>query len=65
MSGRQAGKLKPLKVITTLYHTKSKLMSCPQAPKKEKKDEDDEDRAFKEKQKAEAEALKAAKTKGP
>ncbi|KAF5391840.1 hypothetical protein D9757_001679 [Collybiopsis confluens] len=46
MSGRQGGKLKPLK-----------------APKKEKKDEDEEDKAYKDKQKADAAALKAAKDK--
>ncbi|KAL0947292.1 hypothetical protein HGRIS_013411 [Hohenbuehelia grisea] len=47
MSGRQGGKLKPLK-----------------APKKDKKEEDEEDKAFKEKQKADQAALKAAKDKG-
>jgi len=37
-----------------------------QAPKKDKKDvhEDEQDRAFKDKQKQEAEALKAAREKG-
>ncbi|KAF8636692.1 hypothetical protein AX17_003497 [Amanita inopinata Kibby_2008] len=44
---RQGGKLKPLKV----------------APKKEKKEDAEEDKAFKEKKKAEAEALKAARDK--
>lgn len=34
------------------------------APKKEKKEETEEDVAFKEKKKAEAEALKAAREKG-
>jgi len=33
------------------------------APKKDKKDEDEDDAAFKAKQKAEAEALRAAKEK--
>ncbi|KAF8919544.1 translation machinery associated TMA7-domain-containing protein [Mucidula mucida] len=47
MSGRQGGKLKPLK-----------------APKKDKKEETDDEIAFKEKKKAEAEALKAAREKG-
>ncbi|KAI9446618.1 coiled-coil domain-containing protein 72 [Lactarius indigo] len=46
MSGRQGGKLKPLK-----------------APKKDKKEEDEDAAAFKAKQKADAEALKAAKEK--
>ncbi|KAF9036994.1 translation machinery associated TMA7 [Hymenopellis radicata] len=46
MSGRQGGKLKPLK-----------------APKKDKKEETDDEIAFKEKKKAEAEALKAAREK--
>ncbi|KAJ7470356.1 translation machinery associated TMA7 [Mycena latifolia] len=46
MSGRQGGKLKPLK-----------------AAKKEKKEEDEEDLARKQKQKAEADALKAAREK--
>ncbi|KAG7452897.1 translation machinery associated TMA7 [Guyanagaster necrorhizus] len=46
MSGRQGGKLKPLK-----------------APKKEKKEETEDEIAFKEKKKAEAEALKAARDK--
>ncbi|KAJ7074339.1 translation machinery associated TMA7 [Mycena amicta] len=46
MSGRQGGKLKPLK-----------------APKKDKKDDDEEDAAFKAKQKADAEAIKAARDK--
>ncbi|CAK5264863.1 unnamed protein product [Mycena citricolor] len=46
MSGRQGGKLKPLK-----------------APKKEKKDDDEDDAAFKQKQKADAEAMKAAREK--
>ncbi|KIL69563.1 hypothetical protein M378DRAFT_7413 [Amanita muscaria Koide BX008] len=44
MSGRQGGKLKPLK-----------------AAKKEKKEDTEEEQAFKEKKKAEADALKAAK----
>jgi hypothetical protein len=35
-----------------------------QAPKKDKKDEDEEDKAFKEKQKQDAAAIKAAKDKG-
>ena len=35
-----------------------------QAPKKDKQEEDEEDKAFKEKQKADAAALKAAKEKG-
>ncbi|KAK0502906.1 translation machinery associated TMA7 [Armillaria luteobubalina] len=46
MSGRQGGKLKPLK-----------------APKKDKKEETEDEIAFKEKKKAEAEALKAARDK--
>ncbi|KAK0197473.1 uncharacterized protein ARMOST_07807 [Armillaria ostoyae] len=46
MSGRQGGKLKPLK-----------------APKKDKKEETEDEVAFKEKKKAEAEALKAARDK--
>ncbi|KAI0057118.1 translation machinery associated TMA7 [Artomyces pyxidatus] len=46
MSGRQGGKLKPLK-----------------APKKEKKEVDEDEAAFKEKKKAEADALKAAREK--
>ncbi|KAJ6547144.1 translation machinery associated TMA7-domain-containing protein [Mycena capillaripes] len=46
MSGRQGGKLKPLK-----------------AAKKDKKEEDEEDIARKQKQKAEADALKAAREK--
>ena len=64
MSGRQGGKAKPLKVTMTHYGTNSQLLSCPQAPKKEKKEEDEEDLAFKAKQKAAADALKAAKEKG-
>ncbi|KAA1474812.1 translation machinery associated TMA7 [Dentipellis sp. KUC8613] len=46
MSGRQGGKLKPLK-----------------APKKAQKEVDEDEVAFKEKKKAEAEALKAAREK--
>ncbi|KAK0210419.1 translation machinery associated TMA7 [Desarmillaria ectypa] len=46
MSGRQGGKLKPLK-----------------APKKEKKEETEDEVAFKEKKKAEADALKSAREK--
>ncbi|KAK0448368.1 translation machinery associated TMA7 [Desarmillaria tabescens] len=46
MSGRQGGKLKPLK-----------------APKKDKKEETEDEIAFKEKKKAEADALKAAREK--
>ncbi|KAK0240495.1 translation machinery associated TMA7 [Armillaria borealis] len=46
MSGRQGGKLKPLK-----------------APKKDKKEETEDEVAFKEKKKAEADALKAARDK--
>ena len=65
MSTRQGGKLKPLKARMTLYETDSQSLSCPQAPKKDKKDEDEDDAAFKAKQKAEAEALRAAKDKGP
>ncbi|KAH8829623.1 translation machinery associated TMA7 [Flagelloscypha sp. PMI_526] len=38
-------------------------MSGRQAPKKTQKDEDEDDKAFKEKQKADAAALKAAKDK--
>ena len=38
--------------------------SFSQAPKKEKKEEDQDEIAFKEKKKAEADALKAAKDKG-
>jgi len=64
MSGRQGGKLKPLKVTMTVYGTDSQSLSCPQTPKKDKKEDDDDDRALKAKKKAEAEALKAAKDKG-
>jgi hypothetical protein len=39
-------------------------LTFPQAPKKDKKDEGEEDKAFKEKKKAEADALKAAREKG-
>ncbi|KAK0483280.1 translation machinery associated TMA7 [Armillaria novae-zelandiae] len=46
MSGRQGGKLKPLK-----------------APKKDKKEETEDEVAYKEKKKAEAEALKTARDK--
>ncbi|KAJ7702394.1 translation machinery associated TMA7 [Mycena rosella] len=46
MSGRQGGKLKPLK-----------------AAKKEKKEEDEDTVALKQKQKAEADALKVAREK--
>ena len=41
------------------------IAELSQAPKKEKKEEDEEDLAFKAKQKADAEAVKAAKEKGP
>jgi hypothetical protein len=65
MSGRQGGKLKPLKVTMVLYGTNSQSLSCPpQTPKKDKKEVDEDDVALKAKKKAEAEALKAAKEKG-
>ncbi|KAF7440938.1 hypothetical protein PC9H_001287 [Pleurotus ostreatus] len=53
MSGRAGGKLKPLKA-SFLFST---------APKKDKKEETDEEKAFKEKQKQEAAALKNARDK--
>ena len=69
---RQGGKLKPLKVrlpslaASAHAHIHPILSSSPrrQAPKKDKKDIDEEDLAFKEKQKADAAALKAAQAKG-
>ncbi|KAK1229075.1 Translation machinery-associated protein 7 [Marasmius sp. AFHP31] len=54
MSGRQGGKLKPLK---------GKVLNGCQAAKKEKKEEDEDDKAFKDRKKAEEAALKAAKDK--
>jgi len=41
------------------------IAELSQAPKKDKKDEDEDDAAFKAKQKADAEALRTAKDKGP
>jgi hypothetical protein len=41
------------------------MAELSQAPKKDKKEEDENDAVFKAKQKAEAEALRAAKEKGP
>jgi hypothetical protein len=63
MSGRQGGKVKPLKASST--HLSSTLgLTSIQAPKKEKKEEDEEDKAYKEKQRAEAAALAKARDKG-
>ncbi|KAL0947291.1 hypothetical protein HGRIS_013411 [Hohenbuehelia grisea] len=65
MSGRQGGKLKPLKVRRFQFADVGSIQisHCLQAPKKDKKEEDEEDKAFKEKQKADQAALKAAKDK--
>ena len=65
MSGRQGGKLKPLKVLLNLpviYLWFKLLLS--QAPKKERKEPDEDEKAFKEKQKADKAAFEAAKAKG-
>jgi hypothetical protein len=66
MSGRQGGKLKPLKVgVPKSYsHVLTTCLQTLQAPKKDKKEEDEEDRLFKERKKQEEAALKAAKDKG-
>ena len=66
MSGRQGGKVKPLKVGPSPAHAPSvsPFSACPQAPKKDKKELDEDDVAFKEKKKQEEAALKAARDKG-
>ncbi|KAI0005869.1 hypothetical protein BJV74DRAFT_880223 [Russula compacta] len=64
MSGRQGGKLKPLKVkMMTFNDMDSQIAEPSQTPKKEKKEETEDEAAFKAKKKAEADALKAAKDK--
>ncbi|KAJ8507178.1 hypothetical protein ONZ45_g10428 [Pleurotus djamor] len=62
MSGRAGGKLKPLKVDLLASYLNPSLI-LRKAPKKDKKEETEEDKAFKDKQKQEAAALKAAKDK--
>jgi Translation machinery associated TMA7 len=64
MSSRQGGKLKPLKVSTSILTDRDISSFVCKAPKKEKKEESEEDKALKEKQKKEAAALKEAKEKG-
>lgn len=64
MSSRAGGKLKPLKVISFLTQVRRSSFSTMQAPKKEKKEETEEEKAFKEKQKQNDAALKAARDKG-
>jgi len=63
MSTRQGGKLKPLKVVEYVDGDIADL-TISQAPKKDKKEETEDEKAFKEKKKADAEALKTARDKG-
>lgn len=63
MATRQGGKLKPLKVHLSWLVQISHL-TVPQAPKKQQVEDDEDTKAFKEKKKAEAAALAAAKDRG-
>jgi hypothetical protein len=67
MSGRQGGKQKPLKVSTPLVYlwvVSISHLTVIQAPKKKTKEDDEETKAFKDKQKADAAELAAAKKRG-
>lgn len=60
----KAGSSSLSRFVRWLTHDQADWLFCGKAPKKEKKEEAEEDIAFKEKKKAEAEALKAAREKG-